>query len=223
MDTKTIAVIGAGALGRAMAYAVAASGFCTILEDMSGQRLEQGWAWIRQSFEEEVARGKITVRQKDAAIARFSFARSVEDASREADLVIEAAPEEMELKLEIFTLLDKFAKPGSIFASSSSSLSIGEMAAITFRPEKCVGMSFVDTVAQKNFLEIICAPQTSLETIETCSAVGRRIGKEIVVIREPVDRSISAMSAGPLEAYQAPSNPTGQTGTGQAPMIDKSR
>ncbi|HXN22991.1 MAG TPA: 3-hydroxyacyl-CoA dehydrogenase NAD-binding domain-containing protein [Candidatus Dormibacteraeota bacterium] len=188
MDVKTIAVIGAGAMGRSLAYAAAASGFRAILEDMSAPRLEQGSAWIHHSFDEEVARGKVTTPQKDAAIARLSVARSVEDASRQADLVIEAAPEEMELKIEIFTLLDKFAKPGSIFASTTSSLSIAEMAAVTFRPENCVGMHFVTSVAQKNLLEIICAPETSPETIQSCREVGRRMGREVVVVCESLAR-----------------------------------
>jgi 3-hydroxybutyryl-CoA dehydrogenase len=188
MDVKTIAVIGAGEVGRSIAYAAAASGFRTILEDMSAPRLQQGAAWIRQSFDEEVVRGNVTVQQNDAAIARVSVARSVEDASREADLVIEAVPEELELKIEIFTLLDKFAKPGSIFASSSSSLSIAEMAAVTFRAEKCVGMHFVGSVAQKSLLEIICTTETSPETILSCRDVGRRMGKDVVVVCESLAR-----------------------------------
>lgn len=184
MDVKTIAVIGAGARGRGIAYAVAAGGFRTILEDMSAPRLQEGWAWIRQSLDEEVAHGRVTAQQKEAAMAQLSMARCVEDASREADLVIEAAPEEMELKIELFTLLDKFAKPGSIFASNTSSLPIAEMAAVTFRPDKCVGMRFLNHVPNKKLLEIICAAETSPDTIESCREVGRRMGKEVVVLRE---------------------------------------
>jgi 3-hydroxybutyryl-CoA dehydrogenase len=98
--------------------------------------------------------------------------------------VIEAVPEEMELKLEIFTLLDKFAKPGSIFASNTSSLSITEMATITYRREKCVGMHFFNPVPKMKLLEIVQALETSADTVATCREVGRRMGKEVVVVRE---------------------------------------
>jgi 3-hydroxybutyryl-CoA dehydrogenase len=184
MDVRTIAVIGAGAMGRGIAYAAAFGGYRTILEDISPAMLEQGIAYIRQSLEDGVARGKLTTEQKDRALAQFSTASSVEQACREADLVIEAVPEEMELKLEIYTLLDKFAKPGSIFASNTSSLSITEMATITFRPEKCIGMHFFNPVPKMKLLEIVRALETSEDTLETCREVGRRMGKEVVVVRE---------------------------------------
>jgi 3-hydroxybutyryl-CoA dehydrogenase len=184
MEVNTIAVIGAGTMGRGIAYAAAFGGYRTILEDISPAMLEQGLAYIRQSFEEGVARGKITPEQRDRALAQLSTASSVEQACREADLVIEAVPEEMELKLEIFTILDKFAKPGSIFASNTSSLSITEMATITFRPEKCIGMHFFNPVPKMKLLEIVRALETSEDTLETCREVGRRMGKEVVVVRE---------------------------------------
>lgn len=184
MDIKTIAVIGAGDAGREIAYAAAVSGFRTILEDMSAPRLQQGWAWIRESLDETVVSEELSARQRDAAIAQISMSHCVEDASRETDLVIEATSEEMELKLELFMLLDKFAKPGSIFASNTSSLPIGEIAAVTFRPEKCIGMRFLTSVPNKGALQIICAAATSLDTIESCREVGRRMGREVTVERE---------------------------------------
>ncbi len=181
---KTIAVIGAGTMGRGIAYAAAVGGYRTILEDVSPQMLEQGLAWIEKSLAEGVARGKLTAEQKQQALERIMTARSVEDACREADLVIEAVPEDMELKIEIFTLLDKFAKPGAIFASNTSSLSITEMAAVTCRPEKCIGMHFFNPVPKMKLLEIIRALETSEETITACSEVGERMGKDVVVVRE---------------------------------------
>ena len=184
MEVKTVAVIGAGTMGRGIAYAAAAGGYRTILEDVSASMLEQGLAYIRQSLDDGVARGKLTPPQKEQALAQLGSARSVEDACREADLVIEAVPEEMELKLEIFTLLDKFAKPGAIFASNTSSLSITEMAAITFRPEKCIGMHFFNPVPKMKLLELVRGLETSEETIADCREAGRRMGKEVVVVRE---------------------------------------
>lgn len=184
MEVKTIGVIGAGTMGRGIAYAAAVGGYRTVLEDVSPQMLEQGVAYIQQALEEGVARGKVTREQRDVAIAGLSTARSVENVCREADLLIEAVPEEMELKLEIFTIFDKFAKPNAILASNTSSLSVTEMAAITFRAENCVGMHFFNPVPKMKLLEIIRALETSEATIATCAEVGRRMGKEVVVVRE---------------------------------------
>jgi len=184
MHVSTIAVIGAGTMGRGIAYAAALGGYRTILEDISAPVLEAGVAYIRQAFDEGVARGKVTAQQKDQALQHLSTARLVEDACREADLVIEAVPEDMELKIEIFTLLDKFAKPGSVFASNTSSLSVTEMAAVTCRPENCVGMHFFNPVPKMKLLEIVRALETSDDTLDCCCEVGRRMGKEVVVVRE---------------------------------------
>lgn len=184
MEVKTIAVIGAGTMGRGIAYAAAFGGYRTILEDVSSNMLDAGLEYIRTSLEEGVSRGKVTAEQRDRAVAQLGSARSVEEAAREADIVIEAVPEEMELKLEIFTLLDKFAKPGSIFASNTSSLSITEMATITCRAEKCVGLHFFNPVPKMKLLEIVRGLETSDETIETCRGVGGRMGKEVVVVKE---------------------------------------
>jgi 3-hydroxybutyryl-CoA dehydrogenase len=184
MEVKTISVIGAGTMGRGIAYAAAFGGYRTILEDVSAPMLEQGLAYIRTSLDEGVARGKVTAEQRDRAVGQLGSASSVEAACREADLVIEAVPEDMELKLEIFTLLDKFAKPGAIFASNTSSLSVTEMATITCRPEKCVGLHFFNPVPKMKLLEIVRALETSEETLAACREVGTRMGKEVVVVKE---------------------------------------
>ena len=184
MDVKTIGVIGAGTMGRGIAYAAAYGGYRTILEDVSPEMLEQGIAYIRQNLEEGVARGKVTEEQRNIALANLTTSRSVEDPCREADLLIEAVPEEMEVKLEIFTLFDKFALPAAILASNTSSLSITELAAITFRAENCIGMHFFNPVPKMKLLEIVRALETSEATVQACAEVGRRMGKEVVVIRE---------------------------------------
>jgi 3-hydroxybutyryl-CoA dehydrogenase len=196
MDIKTIGVIGAGAMGRGIAYAAALAGYRTVLEDVSTEMREQGCSYILQTLEEGVSRGKVTAEQKERALANLSTARSVEDVCREADLLIEAVPEEMEVKLEIFTIFDKFAKPGAILASNTSSLSVTEMASITFRAEDCIGMHFFNPVPTMKLLEIVRALETSEATLQTCVEVGRRMGKEVVVIRESpgfVTSRISAM------------------------------
>ena len=184
MEVKTIAVIGAGTMGRGIAYAAAFGGYRTILEDITQSMLDAGVDYIRTSLDDAVTRGKLTAEQRDRAVAQLGSAHSVEEACREADIVIEAVPEEMEIKLEIFTLLDKFAKPGAIFASNTSSLSITEMAAITCRPEKCVGLHFFNPVPKMKLLEVVRGLETSEDTITTCREIGARMGKEVVVVRE---------------------------------------
>ncbi len=184
MAVNTIAVIGAGTMGRGIAYVAALGGYRTILEDISSAAREQGLEYIRENLDEGIARGKVTPAQKQQALARLSATSSVEEAIREADLVIEAVPEDMELKIEIFTILDKFGKPGAIFASNTSSLSVTEMAALTFRPESCAGMHFFNPVPKMKLLEIVRALETSEATLTACTEVGRRMGKEVVVVRE---------------------------------------
>jgi len=184
MDVKTIGVIGAGTMGRGIAYAAALGGYRTILEDVMPETLEKGMAWIRQSLEEGVQRGKVEAAARDASLARIETSSSVENVCREADFLIEAVPEEMELKLELFTLFDKFAKPQAVLASNTSSLSVTEMAEMTYRPELCVGMHFFNPVSKMRLIEIVKAPKTSEETIEVCKEVGRRMGKEVVIVKE---------------------------------------
>ena len=184
MDVKTVGVIGAGTMGRGIAYAAAFGGYRTILEDVSPSMLEQAVAYIRQALDEGVTRGKVTPQQRDAAIVNLSTTAAVEDVSPEADLLIEAVPEEMKLKIEIFALCDKFAKPDAILASNTSSLSIGEIAGATSHPSRCIGLHFFNPVPKMKLLEMIRAHQTSDATVAACVEVGRRMGKEVVVVRE---------------------------------------
>ena len=184
MDVKTIGVIGAGTMGRGIAYAAALGGYRTILEDVMPEMLINAKAWIAHTFDEGIKRGKLTSEAASAAISRIATSSSVEDVCREADFLIEAVPEEMELKLELFTLFDKFAKPNAVLASNTSSLSITEMAEMTYRPELCVGLHFFNPVPKMRLIEVVRAPKTSDETIGACREVGSRMGKEVVVVRE---------------------------------------
>jgi 3-hydroxybutyryl-CoA dehydrogenase len=184
MSINTIAVLGAGTMGRGIAYAAALGGYHTILEDISPQVLASGLAWIRQSFEDGVARGKVTPQQKDGALQNLSTASSVESACVAAELIIEAVPEDMKLKSEVFSTLDRCAPPGAILASNTSSLSITEIAAVTSRPGKCIGMHFFNPVPKMKLLELVRAVDTSPDTLDTAREVGRRMGKETVVVRD---------------------------------------
>jgi 3-hydroxybutyryl-CoA dehydrogenase len=182
MEIKTIAIVGAADLGRSIAYAAVLAGYRTILEDISPSTLEQGIDWIAQSLGDEVSRGKTSAAARVAALANLVTASSAEDASREADLIMETVSDEMEMKIELFTIFDKFAKPGAIFASTTSSLSITDLAAVTFCPERCIGMRFIPSAQHAGRLELIKGRETSEETIAACREVGRRLGKEVSVL-----------------------------------------
>jgi 3-hydroxybutyryl-CoA dehydrogenase len=181
---KTVTVIGAGIMGRGIAQAAAVGGYRTILEDLLPTALRRAESEIRTNLDQAVELGKVAAPDADAAFERLEYAGSVEEAAREADLVIEAVPEEMESKIEIFTLLDKICRPTTILASNTSSLSITEIASVTYRAKKCVGMHFFNPVHKMKLLEVVRALETDEDTLATAVAVGRRMGKEVVVIKE---------------------------------------
>jgi 3-hydroxybutyryl-CoA dehydrogenase len=183
-EIKTIAVIGAGIMGRGIAHVAALGGYRTVLEDLVPGALRKAESDIRANLDKAVELKKILPADANAAFKRLEYAGGVEDAAREADLVIEAVPEEMESKIEIFTLLDKICRPGTILASNTSSLSITEIASVTYRAKKCVGMHFFNPVHKMKLLEVVRALETDDETITAAAEVGRRMGKEVVVIKE---------------------------------------
>jgi 3-hydroxyacyl-CoA dehydrogenase len=172
-EIQTIAVIGAGDQGREIALAALLAGYRTVLEDVSENRLERAAAWIGNSANVGAE-----------ARSRLVLASKIEEAVGEADLIVEAVAEEMEMKIEMFTIFDKFAKPDAIFASSSLSLSIAELAAVTFCPDRCTGMRFLARAGQEDALELVCTPQTSEETVARCREAGRRMGKAVTVVAE---------------------------------------
>jgi 3-hydroxybutyryl-CoA dehydrogenase len=195
MEVKTIAVIGAGTMGRGIAYASALVGYRTILEDISEARLEQAVAWIEKALDEGVSRGTVDPVNRLAAMKHLTTASKVEIAIRETELIIEAVPEEMEMKLELFTIFDKFAKANAIFASNTSSLSITEISEVTVCRERCIGMHFFNPVPKMKLTELIKAPQTSEETVATCREVGRRMNKDVVVVKDSPGFITSRVSA----------------------------
>lgn len=183
-QVKTVAVIGAGIMGRGIAHAAAQGGYRTILEDLLPGTLRKAEGEIRANLDKAVELGKATKDDADAAFKRLEYAGSVEEAAREADLVIEAVPEEMESKIEIFTLLDKICRPTTILASNTSSLSITEIASVTYRTKNIVGMHFFNPVHKMKLLEVVRALETDDDTLATAVDVGTRMGKEVVVIKE---------------------------------------
>lgn len=183
-DIKTVSVIGAGIMGRGIAHVAAMGGYRTILEDILPASLRRAETEIRANLDKAVELGKISKDAADAAHKRIEYAGSVEEAAREADLVIEAVPEEMESKIEIFTLLDKICRPGTVLATNTSSLSVTEIASVTYRAPRCIGMHFFNPVHKMKLLEIVRGLETDAETIGVAIEVGKRMGKETVVIKE---------------------------------------
>jgi 3-hydroxybutyryl-CoA dehydrogenase len=183
-EIRTVAVIGAGIMGRGIAHVAALGGYRTILEDILPASLRRAEDEIRGNLDKAVELGKVSQQDAAAAFRRLEYAGTVEDAARDADLVIEAVPEEMESKIEIFTLLDKICKPHTILASNTSSLSVTEIASVTYRARKILGMHFFNPVHKMKLLEIVRALETDDETLAACVEVGRRMGKEVVVVRE---------------------------------------
>ncbi len=181
---QTIAVIGAGTMGRGIAHAAALGGYRTVLEDILPNALRRAETEIRANLDKAVEIGKVSGIEANAAFARLHYAGSVEEAARQADLVIEAVPEEMESKIEIFTLLDKICRPTTILASNTSSLSLTEIASVTYRAKKIVGMHFFNPVHKMKLLEIVRALETDDDTLATAVDVGTRMRKEVVVIKE---------------------------------------
>src|SRR6184192_2086726 len=171
-------------MGRGIAHAAALGGYRTILEDILPASLRKAESEIRGNLDKAVELGKVKKDDAEAAFRRIEYAGSVEEAARAADLVIEAVPEEMESKIEIFTLLDKICRPHTMLASNTSSLSITEISSVTYRAPRCIGMHFFNPVHKMKLLEIVRGLETNDETIAAAVQVGKRMAKETVVIRE---------------------------------------
>jgi 3-hydroxyacyl-CoA dehydrogenase len=173
LGVKTIAVIGANAVGRGVACAAADCGFSIVLEDVSDARLQQATAWIAERLASSTSGG--------AALGLISTAHTVEDAIRDADLIIETLPDEMEMQIELFTILDKFARPDAIFATTGL-ISITELAEVTFCADRCIGMRFGPSGVETKTVELVKGTETSRETIAACADVAQRMGKSVLVI-----------------------------------------
>ncbi|MGD0825698.1 MAG: 3-hydroxyacyl-CoA dehydrogenase family protein [Terriglobales bacterium] len=183
-EVRTIAVIGAGMMGRGIAHASALGGYHTILEDLFPNALRQAGTEIRAQLDRAVEVGQTDAAAADAAFSRIEYAGSVDEAARQADLVIEAVPDEMESKLEIFIMLDKFCRPATLLAANTSWLSVTEIASATYRAKQCAGMRFSNPVEEMKVLEIVRASETDDDTLAAMVEVGRRMGKEVKVLHE---------------------------------------
>ena len=178
MDIRSIFVVGAGTMGNGIAQVAATSGYQVTMMDVVPGQVERAQATIARSVEKLLGKGAITEQQKQAALAiQTSMAL---DGAASADLVIEAATENPELKLKLFRELDQIAKPGAILASNTSSISITKIAAVTKRPESVIGMHFMNPVPLMKLVEVIRGLATNAETTGTTMEVCRKMGKEPV-------------------------------------------
>src|SRR5262249_44439497 len=150
--------------------------------------LRQAQSELSGYLNQAVEQGSVRPADAEIALRRLEYVGSVEAAAREADLVIEAVPDEMESKLEIFILLDKFCRPHTMLASTTSSLSITEIASITYRPQKVLGMRFLQPSAGKSVLHLVRGRETGDETIAACVEAGRRMGQVVEVSTETSPR-----------------------------------
>jgi 3-hydroxybutyryl-CoA dehydrogenase len=184
MSVRTIAVIGGGIMGRGIAHVAAAGGFTTILNDISIELLEKAKGRVRQDLQKGVEIGKVSADAMNATLERLTLDTSLESAARRADLVIEAIPERIDLKLEMFGRMDKVCPAHTVFASNTSALSITEMAGGTKRPRQFIGMHFFNPVHKMKLVEIIRGLETDEATFRIAESVSQQMGKETVEIKE---------------------------------------
>ncbi|QQZ07734.1 3-hydroxyacyl-CoA dehydrogenase [Heyndrickxia vini] len=181
---KRISVIGAGTMGRGIAYAAAVAGFPTILNDISDENLTKAKDYIENTLETSVKKGFISKTTCDDALQNISYLSDFSKSVKEADLVIEAVFELMELKIETFKKLDEVCPAHTILATNTSTMSPTEIAAQTSRPDQCVAMHFFNPVHKMKLIEVVKGLDTSDDTVEKVLEVGRKMGKECVEVNE---------------------------------------
>ena len=179
MEIKTIGVVGAGQMGGGIAQVSLVSGFHVLLNDVSGPALDKGRAGIVKGLDIMVRKEKITAADKDKMLDRLVATTNLSDFSA-CDFVVEAATERRDLKLTIFRTLDGVVPAGSVLATNTSSISITAIAAATRRPDKVIGMHFMNPVPLMKLIEVIRGLQTSRETFDATMELSRRLGKEPV-------------------------------------------
>lgn len=180
MDVKKIAVIGAGLMGSGITYVSAWNGFEVHMVDINDAAVEAGMERIRNDVMTGIDKGKISMTEAEGLMGRIKYGTSNEEAVKDADLVIEAIFENMEVKKKVFAAVDAAAPSHTILATNTSSLSIDELASATNRPEKFIGMHYFSPVAAMKLLEVVIGEKTSEDTIETALAVGKKQGKTCV-------------------------------------------
>jgi 3-hydroxybutyryl-CoA dehydrogenase len=183
-DIRVIAVLGAGLMGNGIAQTCAQAGYDVYMRDIEDRFVEKGMNTIRRNLERGIKKGKITQDQVEEIISRIHGTIDIEEAVKDADVVIEAIIENEDLKKKVYSEIDAITKPEAIFASNTSSISITAMASATKRPEKFIGMHFFNPVPVMRLVEIIKGYLTSDETYLLIDELSKKIGKETVLVNE---------------------------------------
>ena len=181
---KNIAVIGSGTMGNGIAHTFAQFGFKVALIDISEQSLQKGLATITKNLDRQVAKETITEVQKQTTLDNITTYTSIEQGVKDCELVVEAATENIELKLNIFRDLDKFAPENAILASNTSSIYITKIASVTNRPEKVIGMHFMNPVPVMKLVEIIRGYNTTDEVTATIFEISKQLNKVPVEVND---------------------------------------
>lgn len=179
-NVKQIVVIGSGAMGTGIAQNAVQSGFQVLLRDVNEEQLRKAEANIMKQLSRQVEKGKLTREEKEEAFARLEITDNLLDIGQ-ADLIIEAASENLDVKKAIFEDVSRFCREDAILATNTSSISITKIASVVSRPERFVGMHFFNPVPVMRLLEIVRGLETSEQTVETARQVGVRLGKETIV------------------------------------------
>ncbi|MFW9799355.1 MAG: 3-hydroxyacyl-CoA dehydrogenase NAD-binding domain-containing protein [Candidatus Thorarchaeota archaeon] len=183
MDIKKVAVIGSGLMGSGIAYVSAWNGYEVAMVDINQELVDKGLESIRNSVMTGIDKGKMSITEAEGLMGRVKGIVDTEDAVKDADLVIEAIFENMEVKKEVFAKIDAAAPEHAILASNTSSLSIDELATATNRPDKFIGMHYFSPVPAMKLLEIVVGEKTSEDTIAVAKAVGEKQGKQTVLAK----------------------------------------
>jgi 3-hydroxybutyryl-CoA dehydrogenase len=181
---KTVAVLGAGTMGHGIAHAAMAAGYDTVMYDVADAAVAKGRAAIEAVIRKSVELGKASEADASAMTARLRTSTSIADAVKNADVVIEAAPEKIELKLQLFKEVQAAAPAHAVLASNTSALSITEMAAVLDQPGRLGGMHFFNPVHRMKLIEIVKALDTTPDTIAIMEEVAAKMGKETVLVNE---------------------------------------
>ena len=184
MSFKNITVIGAGTMGNGIAHVFAQNGFTVTIVDVNAAQLEKALQTIEKNLERQVGKGLLTVEEKKKALSNLSTQTEMATGVQDADLVVEAATENTDLKLSIFKQLDGLAKQGAILASNTSSISITKIAAATKRPELVIGMHFMNPVPVMKLVEIINGYATNAAVTERIVALSKQLGKVPCVVND---------------------------------------
>lgn len=181
---RQIAVIGTGTMGRGIAYLAAVSGHDTVVFDADRAALDGAKAWIESTLLKGVEKSKLTGEAAEAALRRIHLATDIEPAVRAADLIIEAVPEVLELKSDIFAQADLFCSEETILASNTSSISISKLAGNVERRDRFIGLHFFNPPHIMKLIEIVRGERTSDETVAEMQELARKMGKDAIIVRD---------------------------------------